>query len=719
MNKFNTNFWRKKRQDMSSIGRLLGIATLLLGGILFIGGIPALALASQSIVNANAAADSLPINLQTLPLPESTRILNSDGTALADLYQQNRVEVSIDQISKPMQEAILAIEDSRFYEHNGIDFRGTVRAYVTNQISGGVVQGGSTLTQQYVKNSLVLSAKTPEEAAAAKAKTIARKLREMRYSLAVERTNTKEEILSGYLNIAYFGAGAHGVEAAAKRYFSKSAIDLTVIEAATIAGIVQQPTGYDPIRNPARNENRRNQVLDRMVANGFLESGEANNLKKISVKTYLNPTPIRNGCTGSVAPFYCDYVVQIIRNDPSFGESQEERDRFLRESGAIITTSLDLKAQASAQAAVDKYIPRDDPSQKAAAISMVNSKTGEVIAMAQNRTWGTDGLGNTTYNYNVDALHGGTAGMQAGSTFKVFTLLAALEQGYGPATVLDSSTPKTFVNFTACEEGAPAFEPYTVNNSTRSGVFDMNQGLAYSVNTYFMGLEELTGLCRPVDIAEKLGLRTGKGQPLERVPSFTLGTAPVTPLMMASAVSVFANHGTHCPTKVITKIVTRDGEEIPLSKNACNSVVDPGTSDTAALMLTNVIDGGIEGRTGARMTLGREAGGKTGTTNDSAAVWFVGFTPEISAAVWVGDPRGGYKYPMKNITINGKKYKQVFGSSLPGPIWREALLGALEGSEPTSLELQPSWVLTDKGIAPTFVPPPADPNAVVAPVPSE
>jgi membrane peptidoglycan carboxypeptidase len=189
--------------------------------------------------------------------------------------------------------------------------------------------------------------------------------------------------------------------------------------------------------------------------------------------------------------------------------------------------------------------------------------------------------------------------------------------------------------------------------------------------------------------------------------------------MMASAVSVFANHGTHCPTKVITKIVTRDGEEISLSKNACNSVVDPGTADTASLMLTNVIDGGIDGRTGARMSLGREAGGKTGTTNDSAAVWFVGFTPEISAAVWVGDPRGGYKYPMKNITINGKKYKQVFGSSLPGPIWREALLGALDGIEPTSLELQPSWALTDKGIAPIFVAPPVDPNAVVAPVPAE
>jgi membrane peptidoglycan carboxypeptidase len=691
----------------------MGVGILFLGLILTIGGIPALAIASQTIKDANTAADSLPLNLQTLPLPESTRILASDGTPLADLFQQNRIEVTIENISKPMQQAILAIEDSRFYDHNGIDLRGTLRAYFTNQISGGVVQGGSTLTQQYVKNSLVLSAKTPEESAAAKAKTFTRKLREMRYALSLERINTKEEILAGYLNIAYFGAGAHGVEAASQRYFSKPASALTVIESATIAGIVQQPTGYDPIRNPARNENRRNQVLDRMAANNFITSAEAGKLKKISVKSYLNPTPIRNGCTGSVAPFYCDYVVQVIRNDSAFGESQEERDSFLRESGAIITTSLDLKAQASAQAAVDKYIPRDDPSQKAAAISMVNSKTGEIIAMAQNRTWGTDGLGNTTYNYNVDAQHGGTAGMQAGSTFKVFTLLAALEQGYGPGTVLDASTPKTFTNFTACEAGAPAFEPYTVNNSTRSGIFDMNQGLAYSVNTYFMGLEELTGLCRPAEIAEKLGLRTGKGQALERVPSFTLGTAPVTPLMMASAATVFANHGNHCPANIITKILTRDNEEIPLTKVVCNSVVDSGTADTAALMLTNVIDGGINGRTGARMSLGRPAGGKTGTTNDSAAVWFIGFTSDISAAVWVGDPRGGYKYPMKNITINGKKYEQVFGSSLPGPIWREAMLGALPENTETSLELIPSWSLTDKGIAPTYV----APVAPVVPVP--
>ena len=709
------SFWRKKPTDLKVLGSPTLVAILFAGLLIFIGGIPALAIAGASIKSANQAADTLPINLQTLPLPESTRILAADGTQIADLYQQNRIEVSIEEISKPMQQAIISIEDARFYDHNGIDLKGTIRALVTNQISGGVVQGGSSLTQQYVKNSLALSAKTPEEAAAAKEKTFARKLKEMRYALALERTSSKDEILANYLNISYFGAGAHGVEAASNRYFSKSAINLTVLEAATIAGIVQQPTGFDPIRNPARNENRRNQVLDRMVANGYLANSEANDLKKVPVTNYLNPTPIRNGCTGSVAPYYCDYVVQLVRNYPTFGETQVERDLFLRESGATITTTLDLNVQAGAQAAVDKYIPRDDPSQKAAAISMVNAKNGQILAMAQNRTWGTDGFGNTTYNYNVDALHGGTSGMQAGSTFKVFTMLAALEQGYGPATTLDANTPKTFSNFTACENGAPVFEPYTVNNSTRSGVFDMNLGLAYSVNTYFVGLEEVTGLCRPVDIAEKLGLTTGRGQGLERVPSFTLGTAPVTPLMMASAYSVFANHGVHCPTSAITKVTTRDGEDLALPRTLCESIVDQGTADTAGLMLTNVIDGSISGRTGGKMSLGTPAGGKTGTTNDSAAVWFVGFTPEIAAAVWVGDPRGGYKYPMKNITINGKKYKQVFGSSLPGPIWKESMLSALETTPKGSFDFQPSWALTEKGIAPDYVAPIVVPEVGVTP----
>ncbi len=676
--------------------------SLISGLLLAAAALPALALATRTVEQASLAVDTLPINLQQPPLPESSRILAADGTLIADLYEQNRVEVSINDVSEWMKLAVLAIEDSRFYEHRGIDIRGTTRAFLTNTIAGGVVQGGSSITQQYVKNILILSAASPEEAAAARETSYARKLQEMRYALALEKTNTKNEILQGYLNISYFGAGAHGVEAAAKRYFSKSSKDLNVLESATLAGVVQQPVGLDPLRNPEGSDRRRNQVLDRMYALGYINKEDYEKYRSTSVRTYLNPTPIRNGCTASVAPFFCDYVIQRIRNDFTFGANLEERDKFLRESGITIYTTLDLKAQTAAQTAVENYIPIEDESNKAAAISMVEPATGHIKAMAQNRRWGTEGIGNTTYNYNVESAFGGTAGMQAGSTFKIFTAAAALEMGFGPGTKLDATSPKTFENFVACEVGAPSYEPYTVRNSTRDGFFDMNRATAFSVNTYFVGLSELTGLCRPVEVAEALGLRGGSGQPIERVPSFTLGTAPVTPLMMASAVGAFGNGGTYCPPIIYTKIESRTGEVIATNDSPCRTVLSPDVADNVTELLVNVVDGPIAGRTGGRMSLGRPAGGKTGTTNDSAAVWFVGMTPDLAAAVWVGDPRGGYRYPMKNIEINGTFYRQVFGSSIPGPIWKEAMLGALEGTPKKSFNLNPKFAFDDPGIGPVI-----------------
>lgn len=674
--------------------------SLISGLLLTAAALPALALATRTVEQATIAVDTLPVNLQQPPLPESSRILAADGTLIADLYEQNRVEVSVDEVSVWMKLAVLAIEDARFYEHRGIDIRGTARAFFTNSVAGGVVQGGSSITQQYVKNVLVLSANSPEEAAEAREASYARKLREMRYALAVERTSSKNEILEGYLNISYFGASAHGVEAASRRYFSKSAKDLSVLEAATLAGVVQQPIAHDPLRNPDGSDRRRNQVLDRMFTLGYITQVDLERYKKTSVKSYLNPTAIRNGCTGSIAPFYCDYVIQRIRNDFIFGTNLEERDKFLREAGITIYTTLDLKAQKAAQEAVEKYIPIDDPSLKAAAISMVEPSTGHVKAMAQNRRWGTEGIGNTTYNYNVETAFGGTSGMQAGSTFKIFTAAAALEQGFGPGTKLDATSPKTFENFVACEVGAPKYEPYTVRNSTRDGYFDMNQGTAFSVNTYFVGLSELTGLCRPAEVAESLGVKSGNGQPLERVPSFTLGTAPVTPLMMASAVGAFGNSGTYCAPIIYTKIESRTGETIAVNESPCQNVLSPDVADNVTQLLVNVVDGPIAGRTGGRMSLGRPAGGKTGTTNDSAAVWFVGMTPDLAAAVWVGDPRGGYRYPMKNIEINETFYRQVFGSSIPGPIWREAMLGALAGTPAKSFNLSPRFSFNDPGIGP-------------------
>jgi membrane peptidoglycan carboxypeptidase len=307
---------------------------------------------------------------------------------------------------------------------------------------------------------------------------------------------------------------------------------------------------------------------------------------------------------------------------------------------------------------------------------MVQPGTGQILAMTQNRNWGTSGRGNTTYNYNAPQSMGGTIGMQAGSTFKIFTLAAALEAGISPNEYISAPSPNTFINFRNCDTGA-IYEPVTVRNSTTSGTLNMPQATAYSTNTYFMAIEERTGICRPADIAESLGVTLGNGEPLLRVPSFTLGTMEIAPLSLANAYATFAAHGRYCEPVPILEIRDRDGAKLPVPNGDCRQVLDREVADGVTVMLNGVVDGNISGRTGAAMNLGdRPVAGKTGTTNESAAVWFAGFTPQVASAVWVGDPRGGYAFPLKDVTINGKYYQQVYGGTLPGPIWRESMLAA-------------------------------------------
>ena len=673
----------------------------------------------------------LPASLSTPPLPQRTEILASDGSSLATIYYQNRAEVPLMSISPNMRQAIVAIEDSRFLDHGGVDLRGVLRSVTANANAGGVQQGSSTLTMQYVKNVLVNQASTPEELAAARGKSVTRKIREIRYALALEQQYTKADILERYLNIAYFGSGAYGVEAAARRYFSKSAADLTLPEAATLAGIVQSPNTYDPLRNPDRSTTRRDVVLTRMQQLGFITPAEAETAIATPITSLLNPTTTANGCTSSYAPFFCDYVLQVIRTDPTFGATSQEREAFLRRGGYRIQTTLDPVAQEGAFNAITARLPIEDPSGRAGAVSMVQPGTGQIIAMAQNRNWGTSGQGNTTYNYNVDAPMGGTIGMQAGSTFKIFTLAAAIEQGIDPNEYITATSPMTFLNFTNCETGAQ-YPPITVRNSTTSGTLNMAQATAYSTNTYFMAIEERTGVCRPADIAESMGVQLATGQPLIRVPSFTLGTMEVSPLSMAGAYAAFANHGIYCKPIAIAAIIDRDGKRLPVPSAECRQVLDRSVADTVAKLLNGVINGSIPGRTGAAMALpGRQAAGKTGTTNDHAAVWFCGFTPQLAAAVWVGDPRGGFAYPMQNVTINGIRYGQIFGSTMPGPIWRESMEAALADKDAIPFDLQtpifvntgpepspsalPSELLIDPSAVPSPVDPAVDPAAAPAP----
>ena len=660
---------------VASLGAILGVSVLAgtLVGLMLIPFAGSLGVLTRDVVRD---FESLPDELNTPPLPERSVILAADGSVLATIYYQNRIEVPLDSIAPIMRQATIAVEDARFLEHNGVDFRGIVRAAASNASSGEISEGASTLTMQYIKNVLVNQATSAEELDAARGDSSARKIKEVRLALALEKRFTKSEILSRYLNIAYFGSGAYGIEAASRRYFSKPASNLTLAEAATLAGIVQRPTSYDPIRNPELSAERRNIVLSRMASLGYVSQADADRAKKIPMQSLLNPTQVSNGCTSSYAPFFCDYVLQSIRENDVFGETPEEREAFLRRGGYTITTTLNPTVQKSVTEIVNSTIPIDDPSGKAAAISMIQPGTGHIIAMTQNREWGTSGKGRTTYNYNAPQSMGGTIGMQAGSTFKVFTLAAALEAGISPDEYISSPSPNTFNNFRNCETGVP-YDPVTVRNSTTSGTLNMAQATAYSTNTYFMAIEERTGICRPVDIAESLGVTLGNGDPLLRVPSFTLGTMEIAPLSLANAYATFAAHGRYCEPVPILEIRDRDGAKLNVPNGDCRQVLDRAVADGVTVMLNGVVDGNIPGRTGAPMNLGdRPVAGKTGTTNESAAVWFAGFTPQVASAVWVGDPRGGYAFPLKDVTINGTYYRQVYGGTIPGPIWKESMLAA-------------------------------------------
>ena len=635
--------------------------------------------------NSAQAFSNLPSDLTQVPLPQQNTVVDSDGNILAVLYAQNRIEVPLEEIAPIMQQAVIAIEDQRFLSHAGIDFRGTLRASISTG-SGGQVQGGSTITQQYVKQILFTAATTKEEQAAATAVSINRKLREARYAIGLENKLSKREILEGYLNIAYFGAGSYGVEIASLRYFSKSASELSLTQAATLAGLVQNPSRYDPTQYPDRAESRRNLVLQAMANAGYITQEVADKAAAVAIESDLKPTELPNGCTTSSAPFFCDYVLTVLKNDPVFGETPEDRARLLNLGGLTIKTTLDAKAQKSSQVAVDEKIPFDDASGKAAAITMIRPGTGEITAMAQNRKWGRSGVGYTTVNYNTPVDSNGTVGFQAGSTFKAFTIAAAFKQGWDPFEVINSPAKKKFEKFVECETG-DEFAPYEVKNSTASGAFDILSGAAFSVNTYFVGLEEKLGLCDPIDIATAAGVQKGNGEEFEKFPCFTLGCFDVTTLDMTEGMATFAAHGVHCKPIAISEITDRHGNPIDVPLADCKRTIDVQVADSTSAVLAGVIDGPLPGRTGRAMDLGRPAAGKTGTTDSSAAVWFVGYTPDMAAAVWVGDPRGGQKYPMKNVTINGTYYSQVFGSTMPGPIWRDALIGALVGTPKTPWDL--------------------------------
>jgi membrane peptidoglycan carboxypeptidase len=644
-------------------------------------------LAAAAGLGTKAFSDSIsenPRDLRTVSPAQSTYVYASDGkTLLTMFYEEHRKYIPISQMSPYIQQAIVAAEDSRFYQHHGVDAKGIARAFVANQQAGGVSQGASTLTMQYVRMASRDGAQTPIEALQATQQTSVRKLREMRMAVEVEKQMTKAEILERYLNSAYFGHRAYGIYAASEIFFSKKPIDLTPVEAATLAGLVKAPTEYDPASSDQKDAtDRRNYVIDRMKVMGYVSPDVAARYKTEPIQLKLTTPP--NDCA-SLDPkynslgFFCDYLKAWWSQQPAFGNNWSERLDKLRRGGYNIVTSIDPRVQDAAEEQVASSESSGSPF--AHGVVAVEPGTGRVKAMAVNRKYSLDQSNNYpnsnprlrdkvkgNYPNTVVPLLGGgdLPGYQAGSTFKMFTLLAALQSGMPLSTSFNA--PYRFVSKFPDGSAGPndcggRWCP-TNASGAMTGRQEMWSGFGKSVNTYFVWLEQQVGAEKVVRLAEEMGLRwrtdvdKRQSSPAEAKNwgAFTLGVSDVTPLEMAGAYAGVAADGRYCePTPALsvsnpdgtpTTYRAQDGNTIPVAKSRCHQVVSPDVARAATDAARcptgdRPARGGCGGWSTAdsvRGTVGRPVAGKTGTTDSTRSAWFVGYTPELAAASFISDP---------------------------------------------------------------------------------
>lgn len=607
----------------------------ILGGLLAAGLIvPITGMATTTGTAMVQSLDSLPAELETPPQPERSKLLNRDGSVLAYFYDQNRIYVKKDKIAPIMQQAQIAIEDNRFYEHGAMDLRGTLRAMVST--SQGNTQGGSSLTQQYVRMVLVENAEEKNDAAAKAAateNTLARKIRELRYAIAVEKKFSKDEILERYLNMAYYGDGAYGVEAAARHYFGVSAAKLELPQAAMLAGLVRNPVATNPRKHPQLALERRNNVLDRMHELGLITTEEADEAKATKfdqkkIKDY------RLGCANSEFPFICDYAERTLLNHtPSLGNTYDERKDRLYRGGLTIQTQIDRKAQRQAEKVIKNYVSAKDP--VISVITMMEPGTGLIRAMAQSRPKMGTGKGETYYNYAVKESMGGADGYQGGSTFKAFVAAAALEQGMGAYSKINAKARMNFKDqiFKSCEGNFRINKDWTVTNASPSGRMDMFYGTKHSVNTYYVQLEQQVGLCPVTKLAKRVGLEMASGKDIVKeynsIASFTLGAVEVTPLSMVEAYGTFAARGIHCEPIILKSIKTKEGAPLDVPSAGCKRVLSEEVADAVNEIFRGPYNGGTA--TSARVP-GVNMAGKTGTVPKNKAVWTVGYTPDLVGA---------------------------------------------------------------------------------------
>ncbi len=653
----------------SVLGRLLSMISVavLAGAVAAALALPAalaLGLGARSVATGFSA---LPQDLKASEVPQRTTVLAGNGRPLAYFWKENRTDVELADISKNMQNAILDIEDYRFYEHGAIDWKGTARAFLNNAADGST-QGGSSITQQLMKLKLVTAADSRAEREAALETTYARKLRELRYAMAYEQEHSKREILRDYLNIAYFGDLAYGIETAAQHYFSVSADELNIKQSALLAGIVKNPTAYNPVENPGDALERRNVVLARMAELGDVTKRRANQLARQGLG--LNVSQVSNGCVSTISPFFCSYVRAWLLTQPVLGKTEAQRAKAIDTQGLVIRTTLRPSFQRAADAAVTGRVDPQD--QAIGGMAMVQPGTGQVRALAQSRPMGGDSAAGETYlNYTVPPRYGDANGFQAGSTFKVFTAATALQEGISPRRPYNAapSIVMPVGSFYDCDGNSPAAWP--VGNSTTSGIKDMYSGLSESVNTYFAQLESDAGLCKTVSMARSLGIDVPEEN---EVGPFTLGVTDTNPLDMAAAYATFANRGEYCEPYPVTAIETADGEPVATFEPECEQKMDKDVADRVNDILRLVQQPGGFGYDLGGTGLPVPSAAKTGTTQEDVGVWYMGYTPDLTTSAMIaGANEQGQPQTLLGRTIGGELVDEVSGSQFAGPMWAAAM----------------------------------------------
>ncbi|MGB3414741.1 MAG: transglycosylase domain-containing protein [Microbacteriaceae bacterium] len=641
---------------------------------------PAIAMTGLVANSTVSIFDSLPDYLRIDDLAQPSTIMAKQGdtdVVLARVFDQNRIEVTQEEMGETIREAAVAAEDRRFFEHAGVDIVGLFRAVITN-LTGGDLSGASTLTMQLVRNHLVQQAEAAgdPEAIADALETkgidgIMRKAEEIKMATALERRYSKEEILTGYLNIAHFGGQTYGVEAAANRYYGVSAKDLTAVQAASLIAIVQSPN-VRKIDNPASVRNgeangyqlnfeRRNYVLNHMLTSGYIT--EAEYQEGIATPVEPTVTPIPNGCMAATyGQYFCDYVMQILKNDKVFSADAEQNMQMLKRGGYTIYTTLDVDMQAVAEASVRKYAPAALKQANLGSVATsIEVGTGRVLTMGQNKIYdptaeeGVD-VARTAINYSTTKDYGGSIGFQTGSVYKIFTLLEWLNQGNAVNQILDTRlTPGGYPynKFTVC--GAPygpASSKWRMSNDRNfPGSMTVVQGTINSVNSAFAAMAMKLDICNISDMALKAGLQEGSGKKLPTEPATILGAADVSPLSVANSMATIANGGVMCTPIAIDRIVAPDDSVVEVPKSVCTQAFSAEVAAAAAYTLTQSMNS-YSGRPRDGVPLF----GKTGTSNDVVQNWLAGSSSKVATAVWVGNVKGHVN--LLNIWHNGHRIQQ-------------------------------------------------------------